>query len=248
MYATPARLKVIKSFRCRGEVVPAGVYLSPGHINVLGRKLMVLLDNGTVEAAPDPYDRRPLLPGTTKITYLNPKVLQKMLLETLTAAFTHSETALGTAVDGSTSSGTRTRTDWVWDFGDGTTVTEQDANATHTYAAPGTYTVKLQVMDTYDMLSLPVEHDVTVAGLVDAAFTNTPTLLVVALDASTSTATGDIVNYAWDFGDSSTSATNAVATKSHTYAGAGTYTVTLTVTDEWGETDSVSHDVTVAAA
>lgn len=248
MYATPARLKVIKSFRCRGEVVPAGVYLSPGHINVLGRKLMVLLDNGTVEAAPDPYDRRPLLPGTTKITYLNPKVLQKMLLETLTAAFTHSETALGTAVDGSTSSGTRTRTDWVWDFGDGTTVTEQDANATHTYAAPGTYTVKLQVMDTYDMLSLPVEHDVTVAGVVTAAFTSDPTLLSVDFDASTSTATGGIVSYTWDFGDGSDPVTEADALITYEYAEAGTYTVTLTITDEWDETDDVSHDVTVAAA
>jgi uncharacterized repeat protein (TIGR01451 family) len=32
-------------------------------------------------------------------------------------------------------------TSWAWDFGDGTTSTEQ--NPTHTYSAPGTYTVKL---------------------------------------------------------------------------------------------------------
>ncbi|WP_292754764.1 PKD domain-containing protein, partial [Methanobacterium sp.] len=32
-------------------------------------------------------------------------------------------------------------TSWTWDFGDGTTSTEQ--NPTHTYSAPGTYTVKL---------------------------------------------------------------------------------------------------------
>ncbi len=33
----------------------------------------------------------------------------------------------------------------------------------------------------------------------------------------------------------------------HTYAAAGTYTVTLTVTDNVGATAAVSHDVTVAA-
>ena len=32
-------------------------------------------------------------------------------------------------------------TSWLWDFGDGTTSTEQ--NPTHTYSAPGVYTVKL---------------------------------------------------------------------------------------------------------
>lgn len=36
---------------------------------------------------------------------------------------------------------------WEWKFGDGATATEQ--NSTHTYTAPGTYTVILRVMDWY---------------------------------------------------------------------------------------------------
>ena len=55
-------------------------------------------------------------------------------------------------------------------------------------------------------------------------------------------AQGDVIRYAWTFGDTGTSTS---ANPSRTYAAPGTYTVTLTATDVWGKFSSVTHDVTM---
>lgn len=66
----------------------------------------------------------------------------------------------------------------------------------------------------------------------------------VTAEASKSTdPDGEIASYAWDFGDG---AKAAGVTASHDYAAVGTYTVTLTVTDDDGATAETSRDVTVA--
>lgn len=53
---------------------------------------------------------------------------------------------------------------------------------------------------------------------------------------------GEIVSYDWDFGDGDTASAQVVT---HTYSSAGDYTVTLTVTDNGGATDSTSKVVNV---
>jgi PKD repeat protein len=77
-----------------------------------------------------------------------------------------------------------------------------------------------------------------------AAFTADVDQLAVVFDGSASSdPDGSIVSYAWNFGDG-TNGTGATA--SHTYAQAGPYTVTLTVTDDDGGTGTISHPVTAS--
>jgi PKD repeat protein len=69
----------------------------------------------------------------------------------------------------------------------------------------------------------------------------------VQFDASASAdADGSIGRYRWNFGDNSAT-TGSVATTSHEFQAAGTYTVTLTVTDNLGAVGSTTRSVTVDA-
>lgn len=76
-----------------------------------------------------------------------------------------------------------------------------------------------------------------------ASFTYSCTDLACDFDAGgSSDSDGSIASYDWTFGDGAT-ATGAAT--SHTYAAGGTYTVTMTVTDDGGATDADAQDVTV---
>ena len=77
-----------------------------------------------------------------------------------------------------------------------------------------------------------------------AAFTASCANLGCTFDASGSTDDHGIAAYGWTFGDG---ATGAGVTGSHTFATAGTYTVTLVVTDTAGQTGTVAKAVTVTA-
>lgn len=54
-----------------------------------------------------------------------------------------------------------------------------------------------------------------------------------------------IVNYAWDWGDGTTDNFNASAAEDHDWVGAGSYSVTLTVTDDLGQRASTTQLITV---
>jgi PKD repeat protein len=79
-----------------------------------------------------------------------------------------------------------------------------------------------------------------------AAFSSSANNLVASFDGSGSTdIDGTIASYAWTFGDGST---GTGVKPSHTYSTANTYNVTLTVTDNSGATNAITHQITVAAA
>jgi len=75
-----------------------------------------------------------------------------------------------------------------------------------------------------------------------ADFTGTQSGLTASFTDQSTDTDGTIVTRAWDFGDGTTS---AETNPTHTYVRAGTYTVTLTVTDDDGATASTTRVVTV---
>jgi PKD repeat protein len=123
-------------------------------------------------------------------------------------------------------------TAWAWDFGDGATTTRQ--NPMHTYAAAGTYTVSLTITAAGGQSSKRKFVTVVAGDPLLANFSFTVSgLTVLFADSSLGTPT----SWSWNFGDGKSS---TARNPSHTYARAGTYTVTLTVGNAFGVTDSTS--------
>jgi xanthomonalisin len=83
------------------------------------------------------------------------------------------------------------------------------------------------------------------AGNPVANFTDTVSGLTANFTNSSTDTGATISSYAWTFGDNGTS---TAASPSHTYAAAGTYTVTLKVTDSTGATSTKSGSVTVTSS
>lgn len=135
-----------------------------------------------------------------------------------------------------------------WDFGDPHDSAPLDAEkGTHTYQYPGTYLVKLTVIDaegSFDSQEIAIE--VTNAPPIAnfSATDDAPTVGdTVEFDASGSyDPNGEVVSYKWDFGDGTTGEGVKV---SHSYANTGYYVITLTVTDDAGAVGTARHAVNV---
>lgn len=158
------------------------------------------------------------------------------------ASFTQTTKGLGLSVDASASSDVDgTVESYSWDFGDGSTGT--GATATHSYAAVGTYDVTLTVTDNLGATESRTQSVSIIDAAPTAAFTSSATAADASFDAAESKAPGGtIASYVWNFGDGSTG-TGVAPT--HKYTAEGTYSVTLTVTDDQGRTDTVTKPVTI---
>ncbi len=130
-----------------------------------------------------------------------------------------------------TDSSAYTPTAWSWTFGDSNTSTVQ--NPSHTYAAAGQYTVVLTATNSHGSATCTKSNYIVVGNPAPVAnFSGAPTsglypLAVTFTDSSTNIPTA----WSWTFGDSTTS---TVQNPSHTYTAAGSFTVALTATNQYG--------------
>lgn len=143
--------------------------------------------------------------------------------------------------DASTSA--NTITSWLWNFGDGTTSTDQ--NPHHTFTHDGTFQVCLVTHDNQGCVS-DVCHNVVVNPVTancHSSFTFgqvANTLTIEFADSSTSANT--ITSWLWEFGDGTTSNDQ---NPHHTYPHDGTFHVCLTTHDNQGCSNQYCHDIIV---
>src|SRR6266516_7566572 len=155
------------------------------------------------------------------------------------ANFTSSCSVLTCSFTSTSSDPDGTIAGYSWNFGDGSPVVTTQ-NPSHTYGAGGNYTVTLAVTDNVGATN-STQQNVTVGAANQppvAGFTPSCSALTCTFTSTSSDPDGSIAGYSWNFGDESPAATTQRA--SHTYAAEGTYTVTLTVTDNLGASNSSS--------
>jgi PKD repeat protein len=166
-----------------------------------------------------------------------------------TARFTFDCTGLTCHFDGSGSSDPDgTIRYYNWSFGDGYSA-HGSSTAANSYYSAGSYTVRLEVVDDQGV-SGHSEQTVTVVGTStdlppSASFTYSCSGLNCHFDGSSSSdSDGTIISYEWSFGDF-TQEIRSASTADHTYGRAGSYSVTLRVTDD-GKASASSDTKTVS--
>jgi PKD repeat protein len=136
---------------------------------------------------------------------------------------------------------------YYWDFGDGNTGATQ--NPSHTYETIGVYDISFRATNISSGAFAWANHTsyITVRNATPvASFTGTPTTGPFPLSVSfTDSSTNNPAAWNWSFGDGNTSTTQ---NPTHSYAAEGTYTVSLTVSNDGGTNTSIRNNyITVTA-
>ncbi|WP_394698737.1 DUF3344 domain-containing protein [uncultured Methanoregula sp.] len=130
-------------------------------------------------------------------------------------------------------------TEWLWDFGDGSTSNIQDVE--HIYTTAGTYTVNLTATNTAGSNSQKITNYITVSAAAVppvANFTATPVIGLAPLSVTfTDSSTGSPVSWTWEYRASGTSGSwtsfNTTQNPVNSFT-AGAYDIRLTVTNAAG--------------
>jgi len=126
---------------------------------------------------------------------------------------------------------------WAWDFTNNGSVDNTTQNPTNFYATAGTFNVQL-VATTADGCKDTIVKPVTIHPMPDADFTfvNQCVSSDVPFTDNSTVITGTIDTWAWNFGDTQTS---ALEDPTNTYAVEGVYTVKLIVTTDNNCSDTI---------
>ncbi len=146
-------------------------------------------------------------------------------------------------VDASSSTDDGTISQYFWDFGDG--LTGDGITTSHTYLVAGTFEITLTVTDDGGLSDTATQTiSIGTNQPPTASFTYSTNALTVEFTDQSSDIDGSITSWFWNFGDGSSSTSQH---PSYTYASAGTFDVTLTVTDDGDAEDTFSLPVTVTS-
>ena len=136
---------------------------------------------------------------------------------------------------------------YLWDFGDGNT--SNLANPQYTYTSTGIYTATLTVTDNdnnvaTDTASVEVRaSNIAPTAKINGPYSTNLGQAIVFNSNGSVDSDGSIVSYLWQFGDGTTSSEQ---NPSHTYSNVGDYTVSFTVTDDAGLTNTATTNAVVA--
>lgn len=137
---------------------------------------------------------------------------------------------------------------YLWEFGDEAGSTSTESNPTFTYTRDGEYTVRLTVTDSND-LKARSEKVIIIVNPTNPDFTTDKEEyemgeLIHFTDATTTKSGTTITAWHWTFGDEAES-TSDEQNPTFVYGVAGSYAVTLTVTDSYDLQSSVTKNITV---
>ncbi len=132
---------------------------------------------------------------------------------------------------------------WLWNFGDGTSLNTNTWSPNHQYIAPGNYIVTLvtyssnlgcpnTIKDTITIFPTPIAN----FGFIEACENQ----VMGFIDSSTVSGGNTIIGWAWNFDDGSP--LSALQNPNHTFVSDGAFPVTLIVTTNNNCTDTVTQN------